>query len=462
MQQRGALAVALGLAVLVPTWAALAATRAWPTALGQHLLYCVLAGGAWTAAVLLVPRLPASRAQLGIIVVVALALRVPAWLSPPVHSDDVHRYLWDGRVTRAGINPYGHAPDAPELQRLRDDEWQRINNRDLPTIYPPLAQLAFAISPSLWVWKIVVALADAAVALILFLWLAAAQRDRRLVVTWAWSPLVTMELALNAHVDALGIGLLVGGLLAWERGRRALAGGLVAAATLVKLLPVVVLTAMRDRRALVTAMLVVLALALPFSGAGTKMLGSLGEYSRRWRINDGAFAVLHAAATKIVTHTRFARRYEMADSPRLARLVTGRDRDEVYPDEIANLLARIVSGLVFVTLVAWALHQRAPPAKLAEVAIGAFVLLTPALHPWYVLWLLPLVAAGGSRAWLVLATLVPLGYRPLDGWLMRGTWHDPTWTRVLEHGATLLVLAIDRVQTSGIIFKFGRESSRRV
>ena len=63
---------------------------------------------------------------------------------------------------------------------------------------------------------------------------------------------------------------------------------------------------------------------------------------------------------------------------------------------------------------------------------------------------------------LVLATLVPLGYRPLDEWMTRGTWHDPTWTRVCEHGATLLALAIDRWQTSGIIFKFGKEWSRRM
>jgi hypothetical protein len=214
---------------------------------------------------------------------------------------------------------------------------------------------------------------------------------------------------------------------------------------------------MRDRRALAMAALVALALTLPFVGVGGRLAGSLGEYGRRWRSNDGAFAVLHAAAVEIVAHTRFAKRYEMGDSPALARLITGRDRDQVYPDEVANLLARMAAGLLFVAIVALALQARAPPDRLAELAIGAFVLLTPALHPWYVLWLIPFTATGGSRAWLVLATLVPLGYRPLDEWMTRGTWHDPTWTRACEHGATLLALAIDRWQTSGIIFKFGKE-----
>jgi hypothetical protein len=461
MKCNRALTVLLGLAVLAPTWAAIASTRAWPAALVPHLLYYVLAGVAWSAAVLLLPRLPPSRAQLGIIVAMALAMRAPAWLMPLAHSDDAYRYVWDGHVTRAGVNPYRYAPDAPELQRLRDDNWRHVNNRDLPTIYPPLAQLAFAISPSLRAWKLLVALGDLSVALLLYIWLRQRDLDRRRLVTWLWSPLVVIELGLNAHVDALGIALLVAGLVAWGRGRRALAGGLVAAAALVKLLPIVVLAGLRDRRALATAALVAIALTLPFAGVGSQLAGSLGEYSRRWRSNDGAFALLHAAATKVVAHTRFDKRYELGDSPKLARLITGRDRDEIYPDEVANLLARVMAGLIFVALVAFAVHARAPPERLAELAIGAFVLLTPALHPWYVLWLIPLTATGGSRAWLVLATLVPLGYRPLDEWLTRGTWHDPTWTRACEHGATLLALAIDRWQTSGIIFKFGKEWSRR-
>jgi len=91
-----------------------------------------------------------------------------------------------------------------------------------------------------------------------------------------------------------------------------------------------------------------------------------------------------------------------------------------------------------------ALWRRASATRLTEAAIGTFVLLTPAMHPWYVLWLLPLVAAGGSPAWLVLALLAPLGYRPLDVWLSGGPWRDPVWTRALEHGRALVALAIDR------------------
>jgi hypothetical protein len=392
-----------------------------------------------------------------VLALVGLALRVPAWLTPPVHSDDVYRYVWDGRVQRAGVNPYRYAPDAAELAPLRDEGWAHINNRALPTIYPPLAEAAFAAAPSLGAWKLIVALGDLGVALLLYMGLA----DWRRLVLWAWSPLVVIELGLNAHVDALGVALLVAGLVAWQRGRAGAAGALVAAAAAVKLLPAVALIGMRRRRTLVAAVVVVAALALPYAAAGPRMTGSLGEYSRRWRGNDGLYALLYAGAERLVAHSRFAGRYDMAGSPRLARLVTGRDRDTLFPDEVAGFVARAGAGAIFLAVVAWALWRRASALGLTEAAIGAFVLLTPALHPWYVVWLVPLVALGGSPAWLVLATLVPLGYRPLGVWLAGGPWRDPEWTRLCEHGLTLVALAIDRWQASGIIVKFGETGPRR-
>lgn len=455
--RRAALITALcGVALVALTWAAIATTRALPASLPRHLLLFVAAGVAWLTSSFVIVRLPSSRMQLALIALVAVALRVPAWLSPPAHSDDFYRYAWDGHVQRAGVNPYRYAPDAPELARLRDDGWAHINNRSLPTIYPPLAEAAFAAAPSLGAWKLLVALGDLGVALLLYVGLT----DRRRVVVWAWSPLVVMELGLNAHVDALGVALLVAGLLAWQRGRLSAAGALIAAAAAVKLLPAVALLGMRRRKTLVAALVVAAALALPYAAAGPRMSGSLGEYSRRWRVNDGAFALLYVAAERVVAHTRFAGRYDLADSPRLARLVTGRDRDTVFPDEVASFLARVWAGLVFLAVVAWAMWRGASAPRLTEAAIGAFVLLTPALHPWYVVWLLPLVAIGGSPAWLVLATLAPLGYRALDGWLAGGAWRDPLWTRALEHGLTLVALAIDRWQASGIIVKFGETESR--
>ena len=70
------------------------------------------------------------RASVAWILVVAGLLRVLMLPLPPTLSDDVLRYVWDGKVAAAGLNPYRLPPDAPELERLRDDLWERLPHRD--------------------------------------------------------------------------------------------------------------------------------------------------------------------------------------------------------------------------------------------------------------------------------------------------------------------------------------------
>ena len=64
---------------------------------------------------------------------------------PPFLSTDIFRYVWDGQVQAAGINPYRYVPAAPELAPLRDAMvYPNINRADYaPTIYPPAAQMFF-------------------------------------------------------------------------------------------------------------------------------------------------------------------------------------------------------------------------------------------------------------------------------------------------------------------------------
>ena len=67
-----------------------------------------------------------------------------AW-GEPMLSDDVYRYVWDGRVQLEGVHPYRYAPVDPALGTLRDAHvFPRINHPEVPTIYPPLAQSLFA------------------------------------------------------------------------------------------------------------------------------------------------------------------------------------------------------------------------------------------------------------------------------------------------------------------------------
>jgi hypothetical protein len=239
---------------------------------------------------------------------------------------------------------------------------------------------------------------------------------------------VAIELGMNAHVDGLGVLLLVAALSAAERGRRAAAGAWLALATAVKLLPALLAPAVvRGRRAAVTALAALVLVSAPYLLGGAPLVPSLGEYARRWRANDGAFALLDRGARAALAPTRWSA--PVRPGPRLARLISGRDRDEVYPDEAAGLLARATALVLCLGAIALALFARAAPLVVAEVGLGAFLLLSPTLHPWYVLWILPLAAVGAHPAWSLLAALVPLAYLPADPASL-----GPVWPRLVEHG----------------------------
>src|ERR1700731_4360018 len=61
-----------------------------------------------------------ARWSVALILLGGIALQVAAISAPPRQSDDMYRYIWDGRVQAAGIDPYRYVPAARQLTPLRD------------------------------------------------------------------------------------------------------------------------------------------------------------------------------------------------------------------------------------------------------------------------------------------------------------------------------------------------------
>src|SRR6202022_4101065 len=109
------------------------------------IIVCLVQGAVWAVAAALVLRGGDQRPALALILGTAVLLRLIALAAPVVLSDGINRYIWDGRVQAAGINPYHYIPTDPELEALRDPLiFPNINrNSYAPTIYPPVAQMLF-------------------------------------------------------------------------------------------------------------------------------------------------------------------------------------------------------------------------------------------------------------------------------------------------------------------------------
>jgi hypothetical protein len=304
------------------------------------------------------------------ILIVGLAMRCLLLPGTPV-STDVFRYVWDGRVQAAGINPYLHVPADAALAGLRDGAiYPHIDRADYaPTIYPPASQIVFylvtRISEAPIVMKAAMVAFEALAVWIILQLLAARGLPRARILLYAWHPLPLWEFARSGHVDIVAITFLLLALLATERRSPILAGVALGAGALVKYFQVVTAPAVYRRwdwRLPVAFMATIAILYLPYIGAGTKVFGFLGRYLAEEGLDQGTGIFLWQFVTAIV--------------PLPARAFA------FYLAAAAAVMAAL--GLLVV------MRDR-PGADLAGAMLLAvtFTILLSPHYPWYFAWLVP-------------------------------------------------------------------------
>ena len=242
----------------------------------------IVASGAITvAATALAPSMPA-RAGLIVILGLALVMRVLLVGEEPFLSTDIYRYVWDGRVQAAAINPYAYVPADDALKALRDSAiYPNINRADYAvTAYPPVAQMFFLavtrIAETLTAMRLAMVACEIVIVAVIIDLLRRLRLPATAVVAWAWHPLAIWEISNNGHVDALMVALMMTGIWLLVRSP-ALAGAIaVALAALVKPYAIVVLPAFWRRwdwRVPLVVLATVALCYLPYLGAGRGVLG---------------------------------------------------------------------------------------------------------------------------------------------------------------------------------------------
>jgi alpha-1,6-mannosyltransferase len=349
-------------------------------------------------------------------------LRVPAGA-----DDDIHRYVWDGRLQRLGYNPYLVVPSDPAVQGLHTAETRNLNNPDLPSPYPPGAQLFFravtAIHESTFTLKIAFVICEFAIVFVLLDVLRRTGQAAHLVLAFAWNPLLAVEVAGSGHIDIVGALLLVVSAAALVRRWRATAAVALGLAIVVKFLPIVLLPLywkrVRIRDAALAAAVVVL-LYLPFLNHGRIPIGSLGTYVQTFRFNGPVFAALaHIAPPQLLAGFAVLAGLATATWFRRAELRRMRSED-LFPWP----------------MFAW--------------PMAASLLCAPAVFPWYLLWLLPFLTSASTlliMVWTV--SIIPTYVQ----WHLRALGRPwgalPGWVMLVEYGcvaAAGVILALRRIK----------------
>jgi hypothetical protein len=330
---------------------------------------------------------------------------------PPGIDDDVHRYVWDGHVQRLGYNPYILIPNEPSLARLHTSETHTLNNSEVPSPYPPGAQLYFrvvtAIHESTFTLRISFVLCELAIVFVLLDILRRTGQGEHWVLGYAWHPLLATEVAGSGHIDIVGLLLLLLSVSALVRRRSAVAALALGLAVAVKFLPIVLLPLywrrVRVRDGALAAVVVGL-LYLPFLTHGRIPLGSLGTYVQRFRFNDPVFATLERMAA---------------------------------PQIVAGLA--VLAGFL---VAAWMRRRSSELSSDSFVwPMAASLLCAPVIYPWYLLWLVPFLRSTSTVPIIIwTVSIIPTFYV----WHLRTIgqpWLVPNWILALEFGAVAAAAA---------------------
>jgi hypothetical protein len=435
--------LACGLALLALTASGLYAQHA--TGPEEFVAVALAQGGVYLFALALTWRCAASPRVLAVILGIAATMRIVVLIAPPLLSSDIYRYVWDGRVLAAGINPYRYIPTDPHLASLRDAEiFPEINRSNYaPTIYPPAAEVIFlavaGTGGGVTAMKAAMVAFEAIAVLLLLRLFAVMGLPRTRIIVYAWHPLPLWEFAGSGHIDAAVITFVV--LALWTRRRSSalsfrgrqsgnpepmntrlsraaptvgqgrpdpvfmgsgfgaarrpgmtLTGVALALGVLVKFYPAVLFPALWRREwRMPAAFATVLALAyLPFLGVGWQVFGFLPGYlAEEGFTGGGAGFYLWSAAH--------------------AMLPRGGVPDIAYIAGAACLLAGLALYL--------GLRRERPDSDVFGAALlaAAFTFLLSPHYSWYFAWLIVFacLVPSASLLWLTLASfllyLVPVG-----------------------------------------------------
>jgi alpha-1,6-mannosyltransferase len=344
----------------------------------------------------------------------ALLFRLTVLFSPPYQSEDVYRYLWDARLASMGVDPYKYAPEAPELEKARDDSiYPMINSKPYITAYPPVSQLLFRFGYGLFganiiAMKAIFSLFEFLAVLtawrLLLLW----GRSTQSLILMAWHPFFVFEFSHSGHSDSIAMFLILFSIYLLMRKRKSWAAVSYAGAVLGKLHQALWFPLYIKRNGW-KPMLAGLAAGLGLAAfyfnleTGWGYLKSLGLYFRLFEFNAGIHYLI-----------RFI----------------GRSAFDVSLDKVIGPFLGAILLLIVIFIV-----RKFPVSDARSLLHAGFWLMTADLclattvHPWYLSWAalaLPIFPYAFMVYWTGACFLsyIAYAYHPV---------YEPAWVLLIEY-----------------------------
>jgi len=377
------------------------------------------------------------------LIAIAVLCRLVFFLSDPILSDDVYRYLWDGKVFASGHDPYAFPPADKILSRLQDDViYPKINHPEIPTVYGPLAQTVFLINyitgNSLLGWRLILLLFETGLVLVLWRLLQHFRVPEERLVLWLFNPLVIIETYFSAHLEIIAVTFFLTGVLLFYKRNSALSAGLFAGSMLVKFTPLAFVWPFLRRNSRYGVLIIAGILAiglLPFLAGDSIPMAGFISFANRWEFN-GFFYKLT---------TTFIETFDFKHEALFSFYYNGHLE---YFYLTGALFYKLIAFFVFVFIVIdqWkklkftVRFESIAYLQAAKIITAALMLMTPTLYPWYLLWIIPYLLFTPNVSWLLFTWLIQFSYIVQQRYALSGVWQEEWWVLVIEYVPFLFLL----------------------
>ncbi len=410
---RGTLGIAVLGCGLVADFLAIGAEPRLNQHVPELITWLLAAGILYLAGVYLVEHVPLGGVALAVILASGVIARVALCLAPVALTQDIYRYQWDGRVERAGINPYTVYPAMKRLARFQTAAHPITTGRFVPTLYPPFSEWLFAHLRTVQAFKWTFTGLDLATLAVILLLLRAMKQPLHRSLIYAWNPAVIISFALSGHHDALAVFTLAVSFYFSTIGQQTVAIIFLALSFLSKLFAAILLPVYLRGKRWAYAVLFAAVAALgyyPFRRAGVDLIRGFSDYARGWEGNDSLFRLLRWA---------------------------GNSKPQ----------AELIAVTLALGLVGFTLRERLKPARACLVILSGLLFLSPNAFPWYFTWFAPFLCLEPSLPLLLMSVTCALGYSPVVAYAAGQAYRNSPLMLMLEYAPVygwLMVAEIKR------------------
>jgi rSAM/selenodomain-associated transferase 2 len=393
--------------ILCSIWLAAMGAMVIMVPLGKHpLLFSMLFCLGHVLMVLMVWQCPAGFAPkmtlAGIFALGVIARLL--FLSYPV-GNDVYRYVWEGYIQNLGFNPFRHSPLSPALAEIARGDlfaiWQQINHPEFSAAYPPAALLLFRffawLNPDPFFFKTVMISFDIGVMILLLLMIHQRGILPARLLLYAANPLILLYISGEGHLDIIQLFFLCLALYLILCQKSPAAGFMIlGVAIMSKYFAIVAWPFLvnGENRTKSLAVLIPLALYIPYLDAGAGIFHSLGEFGTQFHYNDSMTVLI--------------------------RYLLG-----------GQYLSVSICLLGFCLV--WVYLFVQDELRSIYLALGCLLVFLPTLHPWYIALIAPFLVFFPSRAWLYLQTAVVFTFPVSAIEFQSGIFREISWLKLFEY-----------------------------